>query len=63
MSMYYQNTSGVTLNSLSSVLTYTDMDLDVSIQGERCREKKEYHVATFVKQTIYNVIVLVIHIW
>ena len=60
--MYYQNTSGVTLNSLSSVLTYTDMDLDVSIQGEKSREK-ENHVPTFVKQAIYNVIVLIIHIW
>ena len=62
MSMYYQNTSGVTLNSLSSVLTYTDMDLDVSIQGKKSAEK-ENHVATFVKQAIYNVIVLIIHIW
>ena len=61
ISMYHQNTSGLTLNSLSSVLTYTDMPL-VNIQGKKSGER-ENHMTTFIKQSIYSVIVLIIHIW
>ena len=47
------------LNALSSVLTYTDMDL-AAIQGKR--KTIRIHQSTFVKQVIYFFIVLGIQI-
>ena len=53
--------TGIILNSLSSVLTYTDMDL-ASIQGKTSKACIRRHQSTFIKQLIYLCLVFFIQI-
>ena len=53
-------TVGVWLNGMSSVLTYTDMDLAAILGKKRPAEAR--HQGSFGKQAVYFIIVLCIQI-
>ena len=52
--------TGVWLNGMSSVLTYTDMDLSAILGKKRPAEAR--HQGSFGKQAVYFIIVLCIQI-
>lgn len=53
---------GVFLNSLNSVLSFNNLDFPLVLEGNKNEREDKRHESTFVKQTLYFILVFMINI-